>query len=125
MVRLKLSPIMGWHAGAAISVIPSFLSARHGVIPVGAVLYRHRLPAALQFTGGKQGKAAARRRAKEALPRPPSRHFGASWLARACIHRGAGEAWEERSHSWEEKRWGREDGGQADVDSCSRPRGGV
>lgn len=59
VVRLKVSPMMGWLAGSAISFIPSFLSARHGVNPVGTVLYRHHLQAEFQFTGENRVKQQA------------------------------------------------------------------
>lgn len=59
VVRLKVSPMMGWLAGSAISLIPSFLSARHGVNPVGTVLYRHHLQAEFQFTGENRVKQQA------------------------------------------------------------------
>ena len=44
VVRLKVSPMMGWLAGGVIFLIPSFLSARHEVNPVGTARYRHHLP---------------------------------------------------------------------------------
>ena len=56
VVRLKVSPMMGWLAGSAISLVPSLLSARHGISPVGAVLYRHHLPAEFQFTEENRAK---------------------------------------------------------------------
>lgn len=55
-MRLKVSPMMGWLAGSAISLVPSLLSARHGISPVGAVLYRHHLPAEFQFTEENRAK---------------------------------------------------------------------
>jgi len=56
MMRLKVSPMMSWLAGSVISFISSFLSARHGVNPVGTVLYRHHLQAEFQFTGENRVK---------------------------------------------------------------------
>lgn len=58
-MRLKVSPMMGWLAGSAISFISSFLSARHEVNPVGTVLYRHHLHEEFQFTGENRVKQQA------------------------------------------------------------------
>ncbi|MNH16523.1 hypothetical protein D3C79_761690 [compost metagenome] len=59
MMRLKVSPMMSWLAGSAISFISSFLSAHHGVNPVGTVLYRHHLQEEFQFTGENRVKQQA------------------------------------------------------------------
>ena len=55
-MRLKVSPMMGWLAGITISLVSSLLPARHGISPVGAVLYRHHLPAEFQFTEENRAK---------------------------------------------------------------------
>ncbi|MNT05166.1 hypothetical protein D3C72_1397760 [compost metagenome] len=70
-MRLKVSPMMGWLAGSTISLIPSLLSARHGISPVGAVLYRHHLPAELQFTEEKRPNS--RHSAGERPAAPPAK----------------------------------------------------
>ena len=67
-MRLKVSPMMGWLAGSTISLVPSLLSARHGISPVWAVLYRHHLPAEFQFTEGNRAKQQTSGRRKTRYP---------------------------------------------------------
>ena len=88
-MRLKVSPMMGWLAGSTISLVSSLLPARHGISPVGAVLYRHHLPAEFQFTEENRAKQQTFGRRKTRCTARQAALFGrASWQETwACIHR--------------------------------------
>lgn len=80
VVRLKVSPLMGWLAGSVISLISPHLSTRRGGSPVGAVLYRHYLPAEFQFTEENRAKQQAFGRRKTRSTARQAALFGHYWL---------------------------------------------
>ena len=88
-MRLKVSPMMGWLAGITISLVSSLLPARHGISPVGAVLYRHHLPAEFQFTEENREKQQTFGRRKTRYPARQAALFGrAPWQETwACLYR--------------------------------------
>ncbi|NEX83524.1 hypothetical protein [Aeromonas rivipollensis] len=79
-MRLKVSPMMGWLAGSTISLVSSLLPARHGISPVGAVLYRYHLPAEFQFTEENRAKQQTFVRRKTRCTARQAALFGHYWL---------------------------------------------